>query len=228
MDHRQPPQAPSMLEAQVRAPVQAGEPAPDFVLPAVHRGGLVSLADYRGTSALLLAVFRGLYCPFCRRAIAELGAVSDRLRALGVETLGVVATNVDNARLYVKHRPTRVALAADPECTVHRAYGLPKVPMTAETIQAVQATPVNPTGELPRPLPILDAAEALDRVHDFTATTADRQDYERQAGQLKGQFMIDRDGIMRWANVECAAEGLPGFGKFPTADELLIVARALP
>jgi peroxiredoxin len=42
-------------------PVAAGEPAPEFTLPAAHGDGTVSLADYRGRSPLLLALFRGLY-----------------------------------------------------------------------------------------------------------------------------------------------------------------------
>jgi peroxiredoxin len=42
-------------------PVAAGEPAPDFTLPAAHCDGTVSLADYRGRSPVLLALFRGLY-----------------------------------------------------------------------------------------------------------------------------------------------------------------------
>jgi len=41
--------------------VQPGEPAPDFAVPAAHREGFVSLADYRGRNPVLLALFRGLY-----------------------------------------------------------------------------------------------------------------------------------------------------------------------
>ena len=63
-------------------PIAPGSPAPGFSLPAVHREGAVSLDSYRGKSPLLLAVFRGLWCPFCRRAIADLGVVSDKLHLL--------------------------------------------------------------------------------------------------------------------------------------------------
>ena len=51
---------------------------------------------------------------------------------------------------------------------------------------------------------------------------------KRQWFQLKGQFLIDPNGVVRWANVECAAGGLAGFGKFPSAEEVLTAARALP
>jgi len=50
-----------MTTTERQAPVQPGEPAPDFTLPAANREGSVSLADYRGRSPLLLALFRGLY-----------------------------------------------------------------------------------------------------------------------------------------------------------------------
>jgi peroxiredoxin len=205
-----------------------GESAPNFTLPAVGREGTVSLDDYRGRSPVLLAMFRGLYCPFCRRAIAQLGATTDKFEALGVKTLAIVATTTDNARLYFRFRPTRAPLAADPELITHRAYGLPHPPPTPELLAAVHQTRINPTGELAEPLPISEVTEALDKIHGFTPTETDRRDAERQFPQLKGQFLIDRDGIVRWTNVETASEGLAGLGKFPTEQELLEIVRVLP
>ena len=54
----------------------------------------------------------------------------------------------------------------------------------------------------------------------------DRADTERQWPQLKGQFLIDRAGIVRWANIECS-EGIGGIGSFPRPDEILSAARSL-
>jgi len=51
---------------------------------------------------------------------------------------------------------------------------------------------------------------------------------QRQWPQLKGQFLIDRNGIVRWANIECATEGVAGVGKFPSEAEIFAAARALP
>ena len=42
-------------------PLRPGDPAPDFALLAVNRGGEVSLDDYRGRSPVLIALFRGLH-----------------------------------------------------------------------------------------------------------------------------------------------------------------------
>ena len=50
---------------------------------------------------------------------------------------------------------------------------------------------------------------------------------ERQWPQLKGQFLIDRDGIVRWANIECAKEGFAGVGKPIPEEALLSAARTL-
>jgi len=50
-----------MTTVERRPPLRPGEPAPDFTLPAANREGSVSLADYRGRSPVLLAMYRGLY-----------------------------------------------------------------------------------------------------------------------------------------------------------------------
>src|SRR5215468_7455667 len=150
-----------MTITEMRATVSVGEPAPDFVLPAVDGSGTVSLGDYRGKSALFLSLFVGLWCPFCRRAIAQVGTTEPALKASGVDTLGIVATPPENARLYFKFRPTRLRLAADPELTTHRAFGIPKPLVTPELLKALEATRINPGGILPAPLPIPEAAAAV-------------------------------------------------------------------
>jgi len=210
------------LTTGLRPPVSPGETAPDFSLPAVDGSATVSLADYRGRNSVFLALFVGLWCPFCRRAIAQVAANENRLKALGVETLGVVATAPENARLYFKFRPCRVRLGADPELSTHRAYGLPK-PVAEEYGSAR----INPDGEFPEPLPLEEAAARVGRFDGYAMNDADTADVARQWPQLTGQFLIDRDGVVRWANIECT-EGLIGIGRFPSADEILAAARALP
>lgn len=209
------------------APVQPGEKAPEFSLPAVHQAGSVSLREYRGKKPVLVAIFRGLFCPFCRRAIAQMSASTDKLRQAGVEPLAVIATDAENARLYFKLRPSKMAIGADPECATHRAFGVPEPVLDAEQAQAVMSTRINPTGELPQPLPIAEAGAALTRMDGYQETPSDQRDHERHALQLKGQFLIDRDGIVRWANIEGAEEGPAGLGKFPTEAELLDAVKAL-
>jgi len=86
---------------------------------------------------------------------------------------------------------------------------------------------INPDGILPEPLPIMEAAAAVAKLDGYRENDTDQVDKERQWPQLKGQFLIDKDGIVRWANIECATEGLAGVGKFPSSDEILAAARTL-
>jgi len=216
-----------MTTTDIRPPVGPGEAAPDFTLPAVNVNETVSLADYRGRSPVFLALLVGLWCPFCRRQIAQMSATEGKLKSLGVESLAVVATPPDNARLYFKFRPTRLRLGADPELSTHRAFRVPRPEPTPEFIAALETTRVNPTGDLSEPLPVQQAAMAIGRLDGYTETATDQTDLHRQWPQLKAQFMIDRDGIVRWANIECATEGVAGVGKFPSEEAILGAARAL-
>ena len=215
-----------MTRAELHPTASPGAPAPDFALPTVDGTGTVSLADYRGRSPLFLALFVGLWCPFCRRAIAQMATTEQALKGSGVETLGVVATSPENARLYFKFRPTRFRLAADPGLTTHRAYGVPKPVPTPEFMKEIETTRINPDAMFPEPLPIMEAAATAAKLDGYTDNETDHADAERQFPQLKGQFLIDRDCIVRWANVECA-EGMAGMGKFPSSDEILAAARTL-
>ena len=52
---------PGMESTEPRGAIRPGEPALGFTLPAVNRGGMVSLEDYRGKSPVLLGLFRGLH-----------------------------------------------------------------------------------------------------------------------------------------------------------------------
>jgi peroxiredoxin len=209
----------------MQTPVQPGVPAPEFVVPAVHADGVISLADYRGTTPVLLGLFPGLYCPFCRRAIAQMASTSEKLKPLGVESIAVVGTELENARLYFRFRPTRLTMGADPQLSTHRSYGVPRPEPTPELFAIVQNTLINPTGELSEPLPVPAAAAALNARDGFQPTAVDAHEAQTTITQMKGQFLIDSTGIVRWANIECGKEGLPGLGKFPTHDELMDAAR---
>ena len=208
-----------------QTPVEPGASAPEFAVPAVHDDRIISLADYRGSAPVLLGLFPGLYCPFCRRALAQMAVTSEKLKPLGVESVAVVGTELDNARLYFSFRPTRLTMGADPHLTTHKSYGVPRPEPTPEFFGMVMNTRINPTGELPEPLPVPNAATALNEKDGFQFTETDRREGATTFTQMKGQFLIDRTGVVRWANIECGKEGLPGIGKFPTHDELMAAAR---
>ena len=156
------------------------------------------------------------------------------LKPAGIETLGVVNTTLDRARLYFKYRPTRMPLAADPEAATHRLFGVPAFQIGDTSQWPFRATPdelmslrVNPTGELPEALPPPEAAAELNRREGFQLTPVDEQIAAANGGQLDGFFLLDREGIVRWAHIE-AGERMADLGKFPTEAEILTAARSLP
>jgi peroxiredoxin len=210
-----------------QTPLDSGDRAPDFAVPAVHDDRTISLNDYRGKTPLLLGLFPGLYCPFCRRALAQMASTSTQLKSLGVDALAIVGTELDNARFYFKFRPTRMALGADPHLATHRSYGVPRPDPTPELLEVIENTYVNPTGELPAPLPVPAASTALTAMEGYQLTATDQREFESTFTQMKGQFLIDRNGIVRWANIECGKEGLSGLGKFPSHDDLIRAASSV-
>ena len=107
-----------MIEGLRRPPLQVNETAPDFTLPLVNGDGTVSLSDYRGKRAVLLAIFRGLNCAFCRRHIVQLGSFQPKLLDAGVEVLAITGSPLQRARLYLRYRPIKVPLAAGEPDTV--------------------------------------------------------------------------------------------------------------
>jgi hypothetical protein len=159
----------------------------------------------------------------------QLGTTAQKLKALGIQALGIMATNAERARLFFRFRPPRVPVGADPELITHRAYGLPQSQFTPELAQelepviAVRARELNL--DLPRPLN--EAFAAMDRLDGFEPAPSDDAEFQRHQVQRVGQFLVDKDGIVRWAYVECAQEGIAGADKFPTDEELLAAARAL-
>ena len=185
-----------MAEASpTSAPLGPGDRAPDFVLEAATQDGRIALADFRGQKPLLVGLFRGLHCPFCRRHLAAQAMIDRELRAKGVESLAVVNTPIERARLFFRYHPMPDLLAAaDPERVSHKAFGLPNLDFA--------------TGERGFHHTIRVAATAAINAWDgYKKTDADRQTEREGAGQLFGQFLIDRDGIIAWSYSEAPAEG---------------------
>jgi hypothetical protein len=158
----------------------------------------------------------------------QLGTTAEKLQAVGVETLAIVASKAERARFYFRYRPVRCAIGADPELIAHRAYGVPHSGVTPEIMQAVQGVYRNLARELKLDVPDDQARDAIGRLDGFEVTESEKAEFQRHQVQFTGQFLVDRQGIVRWANIECAQEGPAGIDKFPTDQELLAAARALP
>ena len=166
----------------------------------------------------------------------QLGQTQDKLKAMGVETVAVVNTLLERARLYFKYRPARMVLAADPEAAPHRAFGVPagvivedesaaSWPQSA-TMGQLLAVGINPTGELPAPQDPFAANETLNKKDAFELTETDREIAATHGTQLVGHFLIDREGIIRWRHIE-AGERIGDLAKLPSGEEILRAAGSL-
>ena len=217
-----------MSSAELPQPVTPGRPAPHFTLPAVDGNAPISLSDYRGRSPLFLALLIGLWCPFCRRQIAQIGAIEGKLKAEGIEALGIVAT-------LAGERETVFQIPADTPATCRRsrAQDPPRV-RAAETDPHARVHAGDARRHASTRLAIfpshsrsLQAVEAVAKADGYTENDTDKADMERQWPQLKGQFLIDRDGIVRWAISNARPRAPLGSENFPPVEEIIAAARML-
>lgn len=219
--------------------LQPGEAAPDFRLPAVNREGEISLADLRGKGGVYVALFRGLHCPFCRRQIAGLAGMREKLAPEGVEVLAVVNTAPERARQYFQYRPTPVVLAADPNVATHRAFGLRETEVLPDdtdardlqwprttTIASFMTASTDLRGELPEKMNLMQAAGALNAKDGFEMTETDQQIASAHPMLEVGHFLIDAGGTIRWSFVEMP-DSPNQIGRLPNEEEVLAAARQL-
>lgn len=221
-----------MSERHVDRPLQPGDRAPNIVLDAITRQGKIALEDFRGQSPILVGLFRGLHCPFCRRHLAAQAQLDAALRGKGVESLAVVNTPIERARLYFRYHPMpNLFAASDPERISHRAFGLPTLEFTeSETnwphkvgMDVVMSMQVDMPGELSGPMNRLAAADLLNKKDGYDITEADQRMMATGEGQLFGQFLLDREGIVRWSFTEVPEGGHRMFGA-PNPQELMSAA----
>jgi peroxiredoxin len=224
----------NMSEHSVNGPLQPGDSAPEVVLDAIAHDGKITLRDFQGRSPILIGLFRGLHCPFCRRHIAAMSRLDGALRERGIESIAVVNTTIERARLYFRFHPLpNIIAASDPECVSHRAFGLPNLLFTEnETdwphkvgMNVAAAMRIDMPGELPAPMDPFAAFQFLNEKDGYTMTEADQRAAATGA-QLVGEFLVDRDGIVRWSFTEVDDGGRYMF-RAPNADDIISATSAV-
>ncbi|OWV73850.1 peroxiredoxin [Rhizobium sp. R339] len=221
-----------MSPSSVDRPLQPGDRAPNVVFDAISREGKIALDDFRGRSPLLIGLFRGLHCPFCRRHVSAMAQLNTALKEKGIECLAVVKTPVERARLYFRYHPLPDLLSAsDPEGGSHRAFGLPIVEFTENETEwphklgmdAVMAMRIDLPGELPVPMNPAAAGDFLEKKDWYEITAADRQIMIAGHMPLIGEFLLDREGTVRWSFTEAEEEG-QNICRAPSPEELMAAA----
>ncbi len=103
-----------------------GTPAPDFSAPAVTRSGeaTLSLADFRGKSALVLYFYPKDDTPGCTTQACGFRDMTPDFAAAGAAIVGVSPDDESSHRAFAEKFALPFPLLADPDHVVAEAYGV--------------------------------------------------------------------------------------------------------
>ncbi|MDQ4099043.1 MAG: AhpC/TSA family protein [Chloroflexota bacterium] len=180
---------------------QPGDAAPDVTLWDTE-GATGRLSDLwtRAPRGLALIFLRHFGSPFSRQHATQLGRDHARFTAAGLLLVAIGQGTAADAAQFQRRLKLPYPVLADPDRTAYTAYGLPATSVT-ETAA--------PTG-------VTVLVRALLRGY-LPGRKGDRG----SAPQLAGEFLIDRDGILRYAMRPTRSPDIP------TVDNLIAAARDL-
>jgi len=156
-----------------------------------------------------------------RAAAASLLLLGGCANILDIHAPKTIVAGAGGGSLEVKHgQRLRIPLAADPALTTHRAYGVPGIPFTPELARQLDGIALTFAREQGIAAEPGTAHAAINAIDGYRPTPEDQADFDRHQAQLIGQFLIDRDGVVRWVNIERVP------AEFPAEGELLAAARS--
>ncbi|MGH2632630.1 MAG: SelL-related redox protein [Tepidiformaceae bacterium] len=172
-------------------------PAPAFSAPSPD-GHQRSLSDYRGHN-LLLVFNRHLESRPCRDHARALWRYRELLAALDTEVLVVSFESMERIGWYLTDADSPWPVVSDPRRRIYHAYGLGRAGVASDWFSPRTATGL------------------VSRVFQGSG-----ERFHADAHQTGGDFLIDADGILRYA-YRCR-----GSIDRPPVDELLLELRRLP
>ncbi len=106
--------------------LSVGTPAPDFSAPAVTRSGeaMLSLADFRGKSALVLYFYPKDDTPGCTTQACGFRDMTPDFAAAGADIVGISPDDEASHRAFAEKFALPFPLLADPDHVVAEAYGV--------------------------------------------------------------------------------------------------------
>jgi peroxiredoxin len=197
------------IEMDAQTPLatpRVGDPAPLFRLPTAQ-GPELGPADYRGKQNLVLWFSAGLFCPFCRRSMAQLRRGYDEIRSRNAEVLQVTHNTPQEARQYFQRYALSFPYLCDAARGAHEAYGLPLSRVPLATGLGRMATGM--------------ALTAIDKVRGEPTPSLEPAKRLGNQDPVQAVFLVDRDGIVR------AVHTTGGTGGLPTVPELVTGLAAL-
>jgi peroxiredoxin len=177
-----PPEVIAALSAEIHAlsasgiagrALRVGSKAPDFSLPDV-RGRSVNLSSVLAKGPVVLAFYRGGWCPFCDLQLRAYERVLPQVHDLGAELVAISPQRPDYALSDVEQKQLTFPVLADKANGVAREYGL--VFSLSVTLRLLQASFGNP-------LPRFNGDDSWEL-------------------PMPGTFVLDRGGAVRLSHVD--------------------------
>jgi len=103
--------------------LQVGDVAPDFVLPDAL-GNAVALADLRAQGPVVLAFYRGAWCPYCNLEVQLLQQALPDIQALGATLVAISPQTPDNSLSLAEKHGLAFPVLSDAGNAVARRFGL--------------------------------------------------------------------------------------------------------
>jgi peroxiredoxin len=104
-----------------------GSRAPEFLLPAANRDGILSLSGFLSRGTLIVEFLRGTWCPNCRRRMAQLELMKSEIEHAGAQLAYIAAekaTGVWKPAKFLASHPVSFPFLLDEDRAVTKAYGL--------------------------------------------------------------------------------------------------------
>jgi peroxiredoxin len=185
-----------------------GQPAPGFKLPSAQ-GPDIGLEDFRGKKKVIVWFTKGMACVFCRQHMSQLSRAYDEIRKRDAEVLEIAPSTPEKGRLYASKYKLPFPYLCDPDDEARQSWQIAQRSrgpawyvgglvggMTAKALANDYGNEPPGFGEIPKLL----------RDDDM------------------GFFIVDRGGIVRYANSASYADlstGKLAIRPIPANDEIL-------
>lgn len=103
--------------------VKIGDRAPDFALPEA-RGGTVDLTDLLREGPVVLAFYRGAWCPFCNLQLRAYQEALPKFRKRGASLVAISPQTPDHSLSMTEKEGLAFAVASDAGSATAEAYGV--------------------------------------------------------------------------------------------------------
>ncbi|MGP4019737.1 peroxiredoxin-like family protein [Saccharopolyspora sp. 5N708] len=153
--------------------VNVGERAPDFTLPATA-GQEIALEELLANGPVVLAFYRGAWCPFCNLALRALQEHHESIAARGARLVAISPQVPDESLSLAEKQQLAFDVLSDIGSDVAKQYGI-----------------------------AFDLSDELGALYDRLGFDLQRVNSgHARTLPLPATYVIDRTGIIRWAFVD--------------------------